>query len=323
MIKLGIIGYGKIGSKHHQVFDALGAKVITSCNRSEAGRQRAKEAGIPNTYSSFHEMLKKEKLDGVVCATSLFNNQQVAKEIIPYQIPILLEKPPGTSLVELEELISLQEQHKTLVMLATNRIWYSVLHKAIEDIGGLDQIEGVQVMWSENPQRLKEKRGFTDEQIRTRNFTNSIHGFSILHFLCGELSDYHVAGLQGDGFYRWNMSLQGVSNRGVVGQFTSSWSSILPWRLSFYGQNKIYDFAPLEQCTCTDLTNRTKKQILGEAFDKDFKPGFYLQGKAFIDAIQNGNLISSATLQEGRYLFNYAEAVTKKLLSKSVNSSIS
>ena len=310
MIKLGIIGYGKIGAVHYQVFKSLGADVVASCNRSEVGRQRAKEAGVSRTYGSFHSMLEEETLDGVICSTSLFDNHQTAKEIIPYKIPILLEKPPGTSVEQLEELIALQDQYDTMVMLATNRIWYSVLQKAIEDIGGLSQIEGAQVMWSENPQRLKDDRGFSDEQIRTRNFTNSIHGFSLLHYLCGELVDFQVSGHQGDGLFSWNMCLQGVSERGVVGQFTSSWSNALPWRLCFYGQNKIYDFAPLEQCVCTDLSTRQRKGIDGGNFDQKFKPGFYLQGENFLKGIKSHQIPPAVTLQNARWLFHYASAVT-------------
>ena len=153
-MRLGIVGYGNIGAKHHRVFDALGAKVVASCNRSEKGREKAKQAGIAKTYASYTEMIEQEALDAIICSTSIVANFEIAKALIPYRIPLLLEKPPGTSIEELETLIQLQEEYGTLVMLATNRIWYSVLRKAVADIGGLESIEGVEVMWSENPQYL-------------------------------------------------------------------------------------------------------------------------------------------------------------------------
>jgi predicted dehydrogenase len=310
MMKLGIIGYGKIGARHHQVFDALGAKIIASCNRSEAGRNRAKEAGIEKTYGSYQDMLEKERLDGIICSTSLFNNYEVAKELIPYGIPMLLEKPPGTSIEELDALIVLQEEYNTSVMLATNRIWYSVLYEAIRDIGGRDKIQGVHVMWSENPKQLKEKRGFTDKQVKTRNFSNSIHGLSILQFLCGTLAEFASVGHRGKGQFDWNMNLQGISDRGTIGQFTSSWSTILPWRLTFYGNQNIYDFTPLEQCVCTNLNTREKYEIKGADFDKAFKPGFYMQAKHFLESLGTGKMIPEVNLQNARVLFNYADELT-------------
>ena len=315
MKKLGIVGYGKIGAKHHKVFAALGAKVVASCNRSEAGREKAKQAGVPSTYASYIEMIEQEELDALICSTSIFTNFEVTKKLIPYKIPLLLEKPPGTSIEELETHIQLQEEYGTLVMLATNRIWYSVLRKAVADIGGLDNIEGVEVMWSENPKSLKENRGFSDEQIKSRNFSNSIHGFSIFQYLCGDLENIHASGHRGKNEFDWNMSLQGVSKRGVVGRFVSSWQSILPWRVSFYGHNKIYDFAPLEKCTCTNLLTRDQKIIEGEEFDKEQKAGFYLQGKHFLAALIDKNIPNDATLQNARSLFKYANAVTECFVS--------
>ena len=95
MNKLVIIGYGKIGKAHKNVFNNLGAKIVASCNRSEAGNAKASEDGIKNTYTSYHKMIELEKPDGIICSTSIFNNYAVAKEVIPYGIPILLEKPPG------------------------------------------------------------------------------------------------------------------------------------------------------------------------------------------------------------------------------------
>jgi len=315
-MRLGIVGYGNIGAKHHRVFDALGAKVVASCNRSEKGREKAKQAGIAKTYASYTEMIEQEALDAIICSTSIVANFEIAKALIPYRIPLLLEKPPGTSIEELETLIQLQEEYGTLVMLATNRIWYSVLRKAVADIGGLESIEGVEVMWSENPQYLKEKRGFSNEQIKRRNFTNSIHGFSILQFLCGDIENIQVIGHRGRNAFDWNMSLQGVSKRGVVGRFVSSWQSNLPWRISFYGNNKIYDFTPLEKCTCTSLSTREQKIIEGDVFDKEHKAGFYLQAKHFLQALDTKEVSHDSTLQNARSIFYYAQKVTGIFVQK-------
>ena len=312
MIKLGIIGYGKIGAKHHEVFHHLGAKIVASCNRSELGREKAKNAGIRKTYADYHQMIASEDLDGIICSTSIFNNYKVAKEIIPYKIPILLEKPPGVSLEELNDLIQLKNQHGTLIMVATNRIWYSVLLKAIEDLGGKEKIEGVQLMWSENPTKLKEKRGFTEEQIHSRNYSNSIHGFSIINLLAGPMESLEVFGQENEVYFGRNMGLIGKSKSGVIVNLISSWSSILPWRLAFYGNNKIYDFVPLEQCVCTNLKTKNKREIIGAQFDSQFKPGFYLQGKHFLEIIGGNPQIRESTLHNAKEVFAYAETLTKE-----------
>ena len=309
MARLVIIGYGKIGKRHRQVFEAQGAQIVASCNRSEAGRQMALKDGIPQAFESIPEMLESMQPDGIICSTSIFNNYEVAQQIIPFQIPILLEKPPGVSITEVQHLIDLQQEYQTPVMIATNRVWYSVLRKAVEDIGGLDQIRGVDVIWSENPERLKE-RGFTDEQIHTRTFSNSIHGLSILHYLCGTIPEFEVTGRQqGDQFQR-DMSLQGISERGVLSRFQSSWSSILPWEVRFYGNNKYYSFQPLEKCQCKNLQTKETYEIEAEEYDLTFKAGFYQQAETFLASLAGKAIPAETKLQTSRQLFRYAQALT-------------
>ncbi|MBT6434016.1 MAG: hypothetical protein HOK28_13030, partial [Deltaproteobacteria bacterium] len=45
MMRIGIVGYGNIARKHIEVFRALGCEIAASCNRSEAGRERAQQEG--------------------------------------------------------------------------------------------------------------------------------------------------------------------------------------------------------------------------------------------------------------------------------------
>ena len=310
-LKLAIVGYGKIGRAHRKVFEAQGATIIATCNRSLEAREKASAEGIPNTYEDITALLEQEALDGIICSTSIFNNFEVAKRIIPYKIPLLLEKPPGTSIEEVETLIQLEQDYQTPVMVATNRVWYSVLRKAVDDIGGLDQIKGVDVIWSENPNRLQE-RGFTTEQIHNRTYSNSIHGLSILQYLCGGLDNFSVSGIQHEGVFQREMSLQGLSKKGTLGRFYSSWSNILPWEVRFYGNDKYYVFKPLEQCIARNLDTREEYKIEGAEYDNTFKAGFYLQAEHFIKSIKGNPIPQEVSLDTSLELFKYAKALTNQ-----------
>lgn len=311
MINVGIVGYGKIGEKHHGVLNELEANVVATCNRSEVNRNKALEKGISRVYDNPHDMVQNESLDALVISTALLHNYKVACELIPYQLPILLEKPPGNTIEEIDKLIQLKSKHNTPVMVATNRVWYSVLRKAIDHIGGLDKIEGVNVLWSENPNRLLNDRGFSRSMVHNRNFSNSIHGLSILEYLSGTLLNPSVNGHSAPTGFNRNMILSGVSDRGVTSSFTSSWSTMLPWRLSFYGAGKLYDFSPLETCISTDLTTREKVAIEPEQFDTRFKPGFYLQAKHFLEVVKSPSVLEDCvSLEKVKQLFLYAQSLT-------------
>lgn len=315
MTRIGIVGYGGIGRAHRAVFEALGCEVVASCNRSAEGRARAKAEGILRCYDDGSTMMRQEQLDAVVCATPIFENYKTVLELIPFRLPILMEKPPGTSVEELEALIDAATTHGTLVMLGTNRVWYSVLRNAITDMGGLGEVESVDVQWSENPARLAQ-RGFSDEQIASRNFSNSIHGLSLLQYLAGTVHDVNVVSTKGNAPFQWQMALHGVSERNVIARFISSWTSQLPWRLVMTGGGRQYSFAPLEECQCADLASRTTRTLQGEAFDQQYKPGFYLQAKAFLDAVASGSVPQEATLSNARALFTYAREITENLLAE-------
>lgn len=314
MKKIGIIGFGKIGAKHFEVFKALGHTPICSANRSAPGRRNASAVGIAKTFENYHEMIKTENPDGVICSPSLFSNYAIAKEIIPYGIPILLEKPPGESIEELKALNQLSVKHKTPVMLATNRVWYSVLRNAIADAGGINQINRVEVQWSENPNRLVNERGFTHKQALNRNFTNSIHGLSLLHFLSGALQDRDVNLFKGIGKYDYRFELTGKSKQGTLASFYSSWEVQLPWRLKFQTKVAEYVFQPIENCKKIDFATKKESVIEADEFDKRFKPGFYKQAQAFLSVIDSKMVPEEVSLKQAGKLFDSAQAITRCII---------
>ena len=281
MKRLALVGYGRIAPKHLEVFRELGGEFVACCNRSEAGRNRAKaEAGISNTYAHIPEMLEREKPDGVICCTSLEQIYHAAKQIIPFRIPTLLEKPPGTSFVEWQELSNLANHYGTQVMVGLNRVHYSVLQRAVDDAGGIDRITAVFVEWSEDPQYCL-NRGLTHVQVERMIFGNSLHGLHLLTMLAGELPEPQtITRVLGEPF-RWLMSLQGLSRRGALASFNSTWDSPGGWRLSFCVPGRRYVFAPLESCQVFIAGQKQPRTIESDHFDQQFKPGFYRQAEAF------------------------------------------
>ena len=286
MIKLGLIGYGKIAREHINVFNALKAEIVASCNRSKKNRKKASiEMNIPRTYASIVEMFDKENLDGIICCVSFWNNYSVAKELIPYGIPILLEKPPGTSLAEVDELKTMVDEYKTPLIIGMNRRHYSILKKAIDDAGGLNSITSVEIDWSEEPQKYI-NRGLSSHQVSRLIFANSLHGLDLITFLAGHIIEPKIVAKCNSSPFSWEMSMQGVSDRGVMTSFSSSWIKQVRWSLTINTSNKKYIFAPLEKCIL--LNGNKKRRTLNQStIDTQYKPGFYYQAEYFLDVINN------------------------------------
>jgi predicted dehydrogenase len=287
MTRLALVGYGRIAPKHLEVFRAQGAEFVACCNRSpEKRRQAETEGGIPRTYAAIDAMLESERPDGVVCCVSPDQMAAAAGQILPFGIPTLLEKPPGVSLAELAAMKALAKKHATPVMVALNRRYYSVLRSAIVDAGGLEAITAVFVDWSEEPEYLLKDRRFTPEQVGQEVYANSIHGLDLLTLLAGEVDAPAVIGLDLGQPFRWLMSLQGVSRRGVLATFQSTWDSPSRWRVVFCSQNRRYTFAPLESCVVLERGKKETRVIEPDAVDKKFKAGFHAQAREFLNMIE-------------------------------------
>ena len=233
-----IIGYGNIARKHIEVLKALGCNIAATSNRSVEKRDMAMQEGISMVYSDYHQMIQKEKPDGIIVCVSFWNMFTVLSDIIPYGIPILAEKPTGTSLAEHKSLQVLASKYKTPIMVALNRRHYSVLNKAIELAGGKQNITNVLIEWSEDPFHLANKKKLNNELIHKTIFENTIHGLDLLTYLAGEISDINISAVNLGDPFRWIMNISGKSDTNTIYNFNSSMDNFVPWRVVFYAQNK-------------------------------------------------------------------------------------
>ena len=309
-MRLALVGYGRIAPKHLEVYRALGCDIVACCDSSKAARKRAaEEAGIPRTYAAIPEMIEREKPDGIVCCVSFDQTYNAGKVTFPLGVPTLLEKPPGTSVTETLELTRLAERHRTPVMVGLNRRHYSVLRRAIEDAGGSEKITAVSVGWSEDVRAFLD-RGFTIGQVSKMVFGNSLHGLNLLTFLAGAVPEPHVAVSSLGDPCRWMMSLHGVSERGALATFNSTWDSPGPWSVTFCRPGRRYAFAPLETCVVSEAGTRATRTIEPDACDRQFKPGFHRQGRTFLEVIKTRQVPEQYTLASTIPSMKLAEKLT-------------
>jgi predicted dehydrogenase len=316
-LKFVLVGYGNIAKKHLEVFKALNVYFSASCNRSKEKREEAKNlCGIPRTYENPEEMVEKEEPDGILITTSFTENFKVAKKLIKYKIPILLEKPPATSYKDAKELEILSKKYKTPVMIGLNRRFYSIYLKALEKFGGMDNINYIYVEWSENPQYLR-SIGYKEEEIKIFNYANSLHGIDLVLFFAGNIKKYKSWGrnLGRDEEFRWQMGFEGENKKGAKINFYSNWDVPGRWRCLVDFNSTRAVFAPLE--TIQILSNNGK-EIKPDEEDNVYKPGFFGQAKYFIDVVKNNKKIEfpACSLKESLKAIKIAEDLTNKCLGK-------
>jgi predicted dehydrogenase len=313
-VRLAVVGYGEIAQKHITAFRSLGAKIIAAVNRSPESRRKAEQlGGIEKTYSDLLTMVERERPDGILVTTSALCQFEVIRKLIVCDVPLLVEKPPAVSLGDWNVLCDLIRIRRLPVMVGLNRRFYSVYLRALQRIGGIDAVTSVKVEWSENPDGILSV-GHPPEILPVLTFVNSIHGLDLLVFFAGIPQGATVWGRNLDhsgNKFRWQMGIQGMTDRGVLAGFESNWDVPGRWRLVVDAAGFRMVSAPLETAVLF-ARGSEPETVEPSAEDQQFKPGFYGQASAFVELIRERTSSSwpAASLEEVSATMQLAEMLT-------------
>ena len=145
MIRVGIIGYGKIARDQH-VPAIAGDEAFTIA--ATVSRQGKGHPGIP-CFTSHGEMIEAGGLDAVAICTPPAARYDIARDCILAGLHCLLEKPPGMSLGEVEELARLAA-HRQVSLFTTWHAQYNLaVVAAAERLRGR-RVRSMRIIWRED-----------------------------------------------------------------------------------------------------------------------------------------------------------------------------
>lgn len=197
---------------------------------------------------------------------------------------ILLEKPGGLTVAELERVAAAAAKHQTQVWIAYNRRFYASTQAArrmIADDGGALSCNFEFTEWS----HTIEPTPLPAEVKATWLIANSSHVIDLAFHLCGlpvDWKGWHAGGLE------WHSESSrfcgaGVTDQGVLFSYHADWEAPGRWAVEVLTRKRRFIFKPMEQLQVTQLASVTIESILiDDALDKTFKPGLYEQTKAFL-----------------------------------------
>jgi myo-inositol 2-dehydrogenase / D-chiro-inositol 1-dehydrogenase len=290
--------------------------VLAGCadlDRSRAESFRA-EFGYTKAYADPSAMLDAERPDAVVVVVPVERTVAVATPILERGVPLLLEKPPGATVAEVDRLIAAAERRRAPHQVAFNRRYAPLvreLRRRIEACGPLQHVQ----------------YEMTRVERRDPDFsTTAIHGLDAVRYLAG--SDYAEARFRylelpelGPGVA--NIFVDAVMASGATAQLAfcpvagvvveratahasgesfylqvPMWGGVdSPGRLVQYTKGTLA--ADLSGATCGD---GTALHELG---------GFYRETVAFLDAVSAGRE-PSPSLRESRQSVAIAEQVRER-----------
>ncbi|MBT6053336.1 MAG: Gfo/Idh/MocA family oxidoreductase, partial [Candidatus Scalindua sp.] len=157
-VRIGLIGAGAITRKHLDVIADIGwieAVGITSRTKSKA-EHVAQEYGIPVCSNDVESLIEEVRPDALMVLVSVEQTYQVVTTLLPYKLPLFLEKPPGLIPDETKTLAELAQAHSVQTMVGFNRRFYSVFRKGLDVIRDKGPLLGVSVDGHERFWKIKD-----------------------------------------------------------------------------------------------------------------------------------------------------------------------
>lgn len=206
MIKIGIIGTGGMAGAHAGNYAKMkDVKMVACCDvREEKAKQFAEKFNIPAVYTSYQEMLAKEKLDGVSNVTPDAVHAEVALAVLKKKTPILSEKPIATTLADAKKMVAAAKKAHVSNMINFSYRNAAALHEASkfireDGIGRIMHVEASYLQswlssrtwgdWRKSPALLW--------RLSTRHGSGGVlgdigcHIYDMTTLLGGEISEIH------------------------------------------------------------------------------------------------------------------------------------
>lgn len=123
MIKIGIIGCGKIAQVRH-IPEYLDNKNVKIIGITDINEKRARELSALNgwkVYKTYQELLADTNIDAVSICTANQTHAQITLEALSAGKHVLCEKPMAVTLEECEQMVAEAQKHKKTLMIGQNQ----------------------------------------------------------------------------------------------------------------------------------------------------------------------------------------------------------
>ena len=164
---------------------------LAACCDVDAGRAEAHRArfGFARAYTDIKKMLDAERPDAAVLAVPVERTATLAPQVLEAGVPVLVEKPPGRTAVEVDALIAAAESHGRRPpvphQVAFNRRFAPIVQEARRRLAAVGAATEVQHVHYEMTRVDRRDPDFS---------TTAIHGLDAVRFLAA--SDYAEARLR-------------------------------------------------------------------------------------------------------------------------------
>ena len=300
-----LIGVGLMGIEYAKVLNNIKADYLAVGRGAETAKKFEDELLHPCIQGGLESFLKSKPTlpEAVIVAVGIESLSSSCRMLLEYGVKkILLEKPGIGWNSELPGLVDLTKQKGGNVLLAYNRRFYSSLIKAeeiIKEDGGVTSFNFEFTEWSHIIATLKK----TKVEHNTWFLGNSTHVIDTAFYLGGwpkEMACFHTGG------FKWHPSGSiysgaGISESGALFSYQANWEAPGRWVVEILTKKHRLFFKPMEILQVQNIGSVKVDPVeIDDHLDKEFKPGLYLQTKAFLE----GNYSRFCTIEQQKLHIN-------------------
>lgn len=282
-----IIGAGTIAQEYAKVLAALGYQFQMIGRGEEKARQVEETLGYKVIRGGLDNFIESEPElpEAAIVATNLGSLAPNTIALLKYGVKrVLCEKPGFLYPEECENVAALAKEKEAEVYLAYNRRFFSSVLKAKEFIaedGGVSSFNFEFTEWG----HVIAKYDKPQAELRNWFFANSSHVVDLAFFLGGEplQMDCHTSGK-----LSWHKPAvftgAGVTVTGALFSYQANWAAPGRWGVEVLTkQHRLY-LRPLETLQIQQIGSVAINPVeIDDHLDKEYKPGFYLETKAFLE----------------------------------------
>ena len=283
-----LIGAGYMAIEYAKVLQDMNIPFKVAGRGIKSAINFEKKTGLAVQTGEVNNFLKqiKELPFAAIVAVSVEQLATVTQLLLKKGVKrILVEKPGGLNLEELEELNHEAKKQNADIFVAYNRRFYTSTLKAKEIInkdGGVTSFNFDFTEWSHIIKDLK----IPDIVKKQWFLANSTHVVNLAFFLGGipkEIKCYTTGGLS------WHPSASifcgaGVTEQGLLFSYHSNWEAPGRWGVEIFTRKHRLILRPLENLYIQKIGSLNYEEIiLDDSLDHKFKPGLYKQVETFLN----------------------------------------
>jgi predicted dehydrogenase len=282
-----IIGAGTIAQEYAKVLNALNKQYQIIGRGEEKARQVEEALGCKVITGGLDSFLTSnpELPEAAIVATNLGSLAPNTMALVKYGVKrILCEKPGFLFPEECEKVAKVAKDNNAEVFQAYNRRFFASVMEAeriIAEDGGLKSFNFEFTEWG----HVIAKYNKPQDELKNWFYANSTHVVDLAFFLGGtpvEMINYSKD--EADWHKPINFAGAGRTDKDVLFNYQANWDAPGRWAVELLtSQHRIY-LKPMEQLQLQDKGSVKIYPVeIDDHLDKEFKPGFYLETKAFLE----------------------------------------